>query len=258
MVSWKKLIDIVSVSKTVYDATINIQAAKFTLSDFFCSWIRINMRLARLKENTNLDTDLADRLLENLAKRKNDLLKHTTMLCAIFLDYRVCKELAEREIEIARMTLVNIYEKIRKLKSEEHRVENIRESSLNDFLEEYFAQTNRTPTDEQTKFLILLDTFHVSLQHEVRNTTTSNCLEFWENKKSSYPSLYEVACVINSIPPSQATIERGFSILKFIFGEKRTRIDQELLEKILCIKLNAELTKSINAGQVFTMRQKNV
>lgn len=246
---WETLTEIVDILEVVNDATIDIQTSHFTLADFFCCWIRINVRLTRYKSKPNPQTDLANLLLENLNIRKCGLLKHPAMLCAIYLDQRVYKELNESEIQIAKITLANLHERICKLKSNANQV--ITEDSFNDSLEEYFNQQKRSSSDSRAKFMERLDLFHSSLQYEKQKTSSN----FWETKKIVFPDLYEVACVINSIPPSQATIERAFSTLNFIFGEKRTLLNQSILENILTIKLNAELSASINQRDIDAIRQ---
>lgn len=69
-------------------------------------------------------------------------------------------------------------------------------------------------------------------------------------------ALYEVACIINAIPPSQATVERAFSALKFIFTEHRTKLDQDRLENLLMIKLNADLAESVNQNHIDKIEKK--
>lgn len=80
--------------------------------------------------------------------------------------------------------------------------------------------------------------------------------DFWEKNESSFPALYEVACVVNAIPPSQATVERAFSTLKFVFGVHRTKIDQDRLEDILMIRLNGDLAELIDKNDLAKIEEK--
>ena len=70
-------------------------------------------------------------------------------------------------------------------------------------------------------------------------------LKFWKNKKNDFPELHAVACVINGLPPTQATVERSFSVLALIYNNRRSQLSQNMLENILRIKLNAEIVSSI-------------
>lgn len=250
---WNILTEIVDVLETVYDATIVIQIPHFTLADFFCCWIRINMRLLRHKKNAHRLTDLADLLLENLEIRKIGLLKHPPMLCAIYLDHRAYKELNANEIQIAKTALANLHKRVCDFKS--NPAQGTKEDSFNNSLEEYFSQQKEDPSDERAKFMELLDTFRHSLQHVTKEDQQATSFTFWESKKLVFPALYEIACVINAIPPSQATVERAFATLNFVFGDKRTHLNQALLEKILMIKLNAEMSIAIDQRDIDAIAQ---
>lgn len=236
-----------------------IQNPSFTLSDFFCCWIRIQIRLQRLQSDEKKLTDLPDLLLENLKNRKSALLKHPAMLCAIFLDPRVHRELQSdaAEYKIATMTLANLNEKLFQLKGETTSTHT--EVSANDSLEEYFNRPAEIGNDSEqlrrTQFVESLDHFHRSIQH-MKLGQKQTILDFWEDEKLHFPSLYDVACVVNAIPPSQATVERAFSTLKFVFGIHRTMLGQVRLEEILMIKLNHDLADAINHNDIDEISKK--
>lgn len=54
-----------------------------------------------------------------------------------------------------------------------------------------------------------LDNF---VQTEIRSKENSS-VEFWNKKKDNYPKLFVISEYLNSIPPTQVTIERSFSSL---------------------------------------------
>lgn len=244
--------------KAVFDVTIAIQAPDFTLSDFFCSWLKIQIRLQKRVKDTFCLTKLAHVLLESLNCRKIGLLKHPAMLCAIYLDSRVYKELNDKEIMIAKTALADLHEKIVELKS------NPKDSSMNsvnDSLEEYFRQrdgpidNSNKVSDRRVEFMQMLDNFRCamqsnSLKRKQGQAGASNNVfsisEFWEKQKMLYPSLYEVASVIIAIPPSQATVERSFSALNYLFSNRRCGLNPSLLENCLMIKLNADIAQAVN------------
>lgn len=211
-----------------------------------------------MKSNADQLTDLTDLLLENLKNRKGALLNHPAMLCAIFLDPRIHRQLeleGETEYKIAKMTLANLSERIFNLK--EKTVENPDEN-VNESIEEYFQQANFLNNGDQfqrAEFMESLDHFHRSLPY-LKLNKGQTISDFWESKKETFPALYEVACVINAIPPSQATVERSFSTLKFMFGVHRTRLDQGKLENLLMIKLNADMANEINQTDLEKIKKK--
>lgn len=234
-----------------------IQNPSHTLSDFYCCWIRIQIRLERMKSDPGQVTDLCSSLLDDLRKRKCGLLKHPAMLCAIFLDPRVHREFElqaenETEFKIAKITLGKLNERIFNLKEDA-----APQTDANDSLEQYYNENTQLESadERRTQFMESLDHFHRSLQY-MKMDKEQSIFDFWKNKKLLFPALYEVACVINAIPPSQATVERSFSTLRFIFGELRTSIDQEKLENILMIKLNSDLALSINENDICEIGKK--
>lgn len=255
------LTEVVNVLRTVYDATMAIQNPAFTLSDFYCCWIRIQIRLQRMKSNNGKLTDLPDSLLEKLSHRKNALLKHPAMLCAIFLDPRIHRELESdaAEFKIAKMTLANLNERVFNLKVEPS---NVAEVNPDDSLEDYFNQRIEIEMDTEqyrrTQFMESLDHFHRSLTNsKMKFAQNETIFDYWENNKLFFPALYDVACVVNAIPPSQATVERAFSALKFVFGVHRTMLDQDRLEDMLMIKLNADLAESIDQNNIEKIKEKS-
>lgn len=249
--NWSALTEVVNVLQVVYDATIEIQNPNFTLSDFYCCWIRIQMRLNRLISSSQLVTDLANVLLENLKKRKNALLKHPAMLCGIFLDPRIHKQLeleSETEFMIAKTALANLNERICVLS-----VKGTQGMEANDSLDEYFRMATENDGNEEMKrrvdLMEALDHFHRSVPH-LKIEKSFSIFDFWEDNKNTFPALYNLACVINAIPPSQATVERAFSTLKFVFGELRTRLDEDKLQNILMIKLNSDVAHQVNRNDL--------
>lgn len=253
---WSVLTEIVNVLKIVYDATIAIQIPHFTLSDLFRCWIRIHVKLQKMKDDSGLLTELVDTLLESLKIRKIGLLKHPSMLCAIYLDPRIYRELSENEIQIAKMTLANLNDRIQSLRI------NLSDSVMsNDSIEEYFKQQNDQQTtsndtnEKRAHFMQSLDNFRNSLPHESSTNHNKSIFEFWEYKKQMYPALYEVSCVINAIPPSQVTVERSFSALSYMFSNRRSNLKQETLENCLMIKLNAGLALSIHQHDMDELKE---
>lgn len=63
---------------------------------------------------------------------------------------------------------------------------------------------------------------------------------FWESKKSEFEILYEIASIVFAVPPTQASVERNFSGLKYMLTDKRYNLRAELLEALLLIHLNRE------------------
>lgn len=95
-------------------------------------------------------------------------------------------------------------------------------------------------TNEEFNFEVLLRKVGRSSEK-----TSINILEFWEdiklNKKHEFSKIAEIALVMLSVPATQASVERCFSILKFILNHLGTNIDENILTDILLINLNKSL-----------------
>lgn len=252
-----KLIEIKDILKIAADATVMIQNENFTLSDFFCIWMRMEVRLERLRKNVIQCTNFANIFKQKLDERKRSVLKHPTMLSAIYLDPRLQEELNDNEICIAKTTLANLHQRVIDLES--NYVTNTGDEGggkQNTSLEEYFAEKRQQKATEnnaceRSKFMQLLDSFRFSVNvADTRIVNENSIIYFWEMRKTSNKKLYDVARVIYGIPPSQATIERSFSTLSFVFNEKRGRLAQQTLENILLIKLNKDIAASVNENDM--------
>lgn len=263
---WTDFTEILAVLHIPYEATNAIQKSSYTLSDFFVCWLRIEHKLKKLLENA-VKTDLAEKLTDRLAERKKDLFQHPAMMAAIYLDPRVRGGLSNEEIIIAKYKLENLRARVQEMKkrNETNTVVNTgldastTENLFNDSFDQYLASragVTHQPSvnehaNEEEDFFLLLDKFDKSTPYQ-----NTSILAFWESQKDIHPTLYELACILYSIPPSQATVERSFSILKFIFTCKRHKLKTKMLEDILLIKLNENMIQAINQRDIDDERNK--
>ena len=57
-----------------------------------------------------------------------------------------------------------------------------------------------------------------------------NIITFWEHHKNKYPKLYDLYKIFSQLPTSTGFIERIFSQIKFMVGDKRYNLDPNKLE----------------------------
>lgn len=58
--------------------------------------------------------------------------------------------------------------------------------------------------------------------NNIRIKSNESVHNFWESKQTEFGlEIYEIANVIFAVPPTQATVERSFSALKFLFSDSR-------------------------------------
>lgn len=66
-------------------------------------------------------------------------------------------------------------------------------------------------------------------------------LEFWQKNKAKFPCMYELARVVFSVSNGQTNVERAFSALDFIYDRRRCKLDPDILNDILIIRLNSTI-----------------
>lgn len=209
-----------------------------------------------------MHTNFAVVFRQKILVREIKLLNYPTMLCAIFLDRRYRYELTNNDhIEIAMRTLAELHERVRshfrRPEAEELSIEST------DTLEDYLGQndvscitvtaTNDTQAqmhdgnNDRKLFMDMLRKFDIE---EPRAHHKMFIFDEWEKRKEKYPELYELACMIYCIPPTQTTVERSFSAMAFVFNPKRCQLGKEMLKNILMIKLNKELVEIIDENDL--------
>lgn len=256
-------LEMLKVFQIPYEATNALQSASFTLSDFYQSWLKVVYKLQRQIEDPQLQTDFATLLLQRLKFRQPDLLNNIAMKCAVYLDPRVRFNLTEVETSMAKMHLEKMYNHIQQLKSSKNNAnesashekpedENQNDDSFEKHMaaiataKETTASTNNTEEVAPSfNFLEQLDDYEkTSPFHQM------GVLPFWESKKMEWPEVYELSTIINSIPPTQTTVERTFSMLSFFFTVRRYNLGAKMLQDILTIKLNEDLARKVNENEI--------
>lgn len=116
-------------------------------------------------------------------------------------------------------------------------------------------------TDLEAFQSILPDTFSImdalnSFEKEKSEPMGSNLFEYWENNKNKFPQLYQLAKIVHAFPPAQASCERTFSTLAFIFNKYRSQLSEKILEDILIVKLNADLLPQVFEEEIESKTKK--
>lgn len=258
--------ELVDILKHLYDTTQAIQVQKYTLSDFYASWVRMKLQLQKAMQNESRFR-LAFHLYEALKAREASLLNQG-MLCAIYLDGRFPNELSADQLALVKLTLVKLWEKVCALTSEESdEVHNISDDILERYLKSKDAEMVRNYSSmNSTGGASMLERGHTSVNEPPPNFRMNgnlllltlaeyekngrpnakiSSLETWEERKRQFPEIYILASIIHGIPPSQASVERAFSALSLVVNSKRYNLTQHVLEDILSIKLNQNMLDPI-------------
>lgn len=260
---------------------VNSNAAKknITLSDFYGLLQIMNIKLNKIiSDPGNKSKKLAADMQKCLNEQKIPLIENSLMRCAMFLDPRYkCDIDSNNDLVIfVKMTLENLWQRIQAVKNAEEPNEisialetqnNSKLDNIQDLYEELDAEYSA----------ILLETSESTLQSQLNSPKSTladaihnfelfvsgaeprmKCSEsiqaFWEQNKSTFGSqLYDVASVIFAIPPTQSTVERYFSALKYLFDEHRFNLSEDLLENCLLVHLNPDFYEIAKQKDIMTV-----
>lgn len=263
---WDVLQELVDVLAIPYNATVALQQPEYTLSDFYGKWILMSMKLVKLTKATIRHTEIANKLLKTLEKRKGQLLDNPAMICAVILDPRYSSEIDNDEkIRLAKLTLSNLWKRyeVNMIDSEQNESNGCHQAEISNhsdddasLLNAYFAQKglrqsvlepipNKDVPKKNIDIPSLLDKFLADITGGFLRCDQS-VLKFWQNKQNEYPELYEMSMILNGIPPTQATVERLFSIFGFLYNSWRNQLSPIMLEDMILIITNEDLFRLIN------------
>lgn len=255
---WPVIEEIVNILRVPFETTTALESSTLTLSDLFGALLKMEFKMQKLKSNPDRLTDLAEILFEKVSTRKAKLIMNPAMLCAVYLDPRYCLDLNSNEMKIAKLTLENFHEKWK------HRCEILQvdtaSTSRNDSFEEFQAAkrkrsalitSEKNRPSSEANLMLLFEKYENELP-EMHHR--DSILAHWQSRKETDPVLYRLASMINTIPPTQVTVERSFSILGLVYNCRRTQLSPDLLQHLLLININKELVPGINAQDLAKLK----
>lgn len=262
---WNALEEMKDILHVPYLTTILLQKNDFTLSDFFGCFQIIEITLeGKIYSPQPKITNLAQRLMESIRKRKSKLMDNPLMICAIFLDprYKCTIESNHEKVQLAKLTIERTWERLKLVKgivsSEEEKEAPKKKNTIDEFyahLDQYLDQTLglqpsvESDPDDKNSITSSICKYETSIRG-VRLKSSDSVHAFWESKKSEFGVLYEIASVVFAVPPTQASVERNFSGLKYMLTDKRYNLKAELLEALLMIHLNREDFGEIQKNEI--------
>lgn len=241
---WCIIGKIVEVFESTYILTKQLQKTKCTLSDFYGSWLRMEMAINRcLTTPLYVDGEVFDlprKMIEALNSYRDRLLNNPMLLAAVFLDPRFSNYLKAPLKTLAIGKLLKLYEEIRK---REINVNDLEEDDLDCYLASQNCDNNPSGS---SKLHALLEQF----TQQTPEKSKIDVLEYWNQNKTAKPELYLLSRVVFCVAPTQAATERSNSCLSFVFSKYRGNLGQNVLEDILVIRPNADLFDLIVAERL--------
>ncbi|KAI8126496.1 putative AC transposase [Lucilia cuprina] len=227
---------------------IKFQEEHLHYSDFYLQWLRCKLLTTEIIKENNTKKEsmlfkISSVLLQSMEKREEKLLSNCGLLSCLYLDPRICHLLTDNQKLNAIKYLKMLWQKIKlvcgveigntttsNIITPEIRKENDDDDGiLNNFLNQVFRGNEVNNVDVNYK----IETLNLPYA-----TSPVNVLNFWKDRKYSDPELYALSNVCFAIPPTQVSVERAFSSLKFVLTENRNRLSKETLDNILLVKLN--------------------
>lgn len=260
-----------SVLHVPYLTTVVLQKNDFTLSDFYGCFQIIELRLNKIIESPQpKTTNLAQLLLQCVNKRKSKLIETPLMICAVYLDprYKCIIELDHEKIQLAKMTIEHIWNRLTSVKgivSKKKDKPIAKKDNMDTFYAELDLHLNlslclqsstgmesSSTVDSKCAVINAISKYESKISG-TRMQSNKSIHEYWENEKEEFGVLYEVACIVFAIPPTQASVERNFSALKYMLTDKRYNLKPELLESLLLIHLNRTFFFEIRSKEILNV-----
>lgn len=223
--------------------TTQLQAEQYVFGDLVRDIITCQVDLMSMTEPFALT------LQETLRKRKEVLLdpSNLTLQAALFMDHRFNNKTStswtpETRKEIVEY-LLNLYDRIQRVKKRaslpETKTSNNQRKLSPDHIRNMHILMGEVPEavdDTQKDLRSQLENFGLNVKRPDFNEF--NVQKYWKDHWNIFPELAELANVVLSVPASQVSVERAFSVLSLIFGNRRTKINNTNLERLLFIRLN--------------------
>jgi hypothetical protein len=259
---WDKIKEICAALLPAKIATKIMQEEQLVFGDFFKAWLRCKL------ETKSINTNFATALAAKMTIREALLLDNDAFLAAIFMDPRFQITLSAEKKERAICHLESTWARMENLLSQEIELETdigdadadaeaiVTQELELDPLELMLQQQEdaNSTTDitlprssqlSKRQIRPILENF----KNSPRLDKNTSILAHWERNKNTCPKeLYELGQIALAVPPTQVSVERLFSGLKYVLTHLRTNIKPELLEDILIIRTN-ELFKKSSDGR---------
>ncbi|CAI6352598.1 unnamed protein product [Macrosiphum euphorbiae] len=240
-------------------ATVQMQSNSLTPGDVYGIWLKTEMSLSKI------NIPLSKNLIKNMAERQKHIFMNPVFESAIYLDPRYQHLMSVTSKTNAVLHLVNTYNLMKNIKNNN---DSVQDQDTDESITEISETTNENietgleendPNNFQLYLQSLSQSVPSSSQSSSSNTDTvsisilsllnlydnqpilphtESILSYWESKKFECPELYALSHVVMAVPTTQVSVEGSFSSLKFVFGDLRSRLGSELLEKIMLIRAN--------------------
>lgn len=137
-------------------------------------------------------------------------------------------------------------------KDKEKEQNSVHLDALEQYLQELDVRNNNEPPNSRTIEEQLVDLNKELCVYEKmkREPAQTKVLNFWELNKEKFPILSGIALLVQSVSPTEVSVERLFSAFAFILSPSRTALSDKHLDDILLIRENDDLSDFINEQEL--------
>jgi len=110
---------------------------------------------------------------------------------------------------------------------------------LQEFFEASYASDNHRDRESAENIEATL----LHFLQDVKPNYQITFLDFWAENKERYPELYKLANVVSSVPATQVSVERLFSLLRYVLVPVRNRLKKKTIRNIMNVKCNLQVVR---------------
>ncbi|XP_065365489.1 uncharacterized protein LOC135958514 [Calliphora vicina] len=253
---WGKLNDLLIILSPIHETTLKLQGEQLVMGECYKAWFELKVKLE------SLTTELSTTILDCIKAREPNLLNAEVLNAAIFLDPRFRRLLPQNKKEEAKNHLKVLATQLNNLNQAERHPPQVAQASLesNVFIDEtsnmsassLVRQTLRSlevdsSSEDETPSVgskFILNSFaEIDTYREGRVDFDANLLEYWEEKKYTFPFLKQLADIVHAAPATEVSVERAFSALRLVLSDLRCNLSQDSLRSLMFVKLNKNVNK---------------
>jgi GR25 family glycosyltransferase involved in LPS biosynthesis len=243
---------IVDVLEHAKIATVKLQAEQLTLSDMFIIWKECCANVARC------DTPYSKILQNHLKEREKSFETNQPLVAALYLDPRVQCLMSKTQVETAKAHIIVLAAKVYIIKNSGKHApletndpsQDIHDVDDEEDLDAFEIQLREAEKERQKEILqnraaVPQGYDSAQVEKEVNNffnvpriSRNESIMRYWIANKKVYPALYDAAMVVLGAPPTQVSVERLFSGLKFIIHPLRNKMNSETVNNIMLVRTN--------------------
>jgi hypothetical protein len=244
--AWQFATEFAQLFTPVKEVMKEFQSANMAISDFYISWLRIEIRVSKVPDG---QMQLKAKLLEALEQQKHKFFENDIFVAALVLDPRVywsqnpkdfynpalCEK-GIQHLEKVHQAIIN------RAQAENTTVQQV-ENELDEEMNQILGGGKRRKLNEIIPIRERINDF---LTRPIFNSNRwINPIEYWSNKSIIEPEIHSVYQVVFGAAFSKDKTENDFSGFALVHKHLKTLLSDKTLQAIIICKNNLDLLPKI-------------